>query len=163
MKIKKLTVLCIIIIVAVLYVLAMYIPIFPRIYKGNRIEGSIQISVNQKPIDIRSCNFDFYDTGNVSFYENTAHIALKGGEYGGYTITVTGSDFDVPITINIHQYNWHQITRFDMKADIVNESKICSVMMTESATTGETAEIWKQEYSKQVKAENGMYSIFAGG
>lgn len=147
----------------ILSIISRYVLIFPRLYTGDRITGSLKISIDNVPIDIEKCDFTIYDTGDISFNDKTAEISLKGGKHGLYSITVKDGDLAIPINIKVFQYNWHQVTRFDISADIDKKSGICELIIDESSTTDETAVMHKRHRSETAEIKDGAYTIGLGG
>ena len=87
-------------------------PIYYRLYAGDRIKGNVSVTVDGEAImlaeeDISGCR-------KVKINSDSTYIAIKGGEFGGYSFAVNIPNIDKEITIVCSQYNWWTVTRFDL-------------------------------------------------
>lgn len=68
------------------------------------------------------------------------HISAKGGEYGSYIFGVDVPDFDEDIKVTVMEYNWWNVTDFDLTVDIDTdgENVVYTYNYTSIAENGKT-------------------------
>ncbi len=80
---------------------------------GDRIKGNISVTVDNEMISLNMADIHGCDKWNVQGWN--ASVAVKGGEYGRYDIGVDIPGLERSVTVACHQYNWWNVTRFDLE------------------------------------------------
>ena len=109
-----------------------------RLYSGDRITGTLNMTVNDITYNPSEEFFEFYSDGTQKLNESDGHFTIKGGEYGAYhigfyiennviaDITKDAVFYDLPeSTPLIYTYfnaNWWHITELELDADLVKEN-----------------------------------------
>lgn len=130
---KKAKIIAIISLLILLAFAALAMPIYHRIYDGDRISAQLTIddkstlnkySAEKSDITCKhngqSCDFSFEQNsdGKIS-------LTTKAGESGDYIFTLKLSDMKQDIVIKITQYKWWQITKADYTLSINSNDSKC--------------------------------------
>lgn len=116
-------------------------PIYYRLYLGNRITGSVQLSVDGKLITLdENCFITVEDKHSVQQNGDALDIAFKGGDYGTYEFEIEVPNFSERITVTIMQFNWWNVVDFDIDIaiDTANESVTYTYFYTTISEDGTT-------------------------
>ena len=116
-------------------------PIYYRLYLGNRITGSVQLSVDGKLITLdENCFITVKDKHSVKQNGDALDIAFRGGDYGSYGFEVEVPNFSEKIRVTIMQFNWWNVVDFDIDiaVDTANESVTYNYFYTTIAEDGKT-------------------------
>lgn len=98
--------------------------LFYRIYPFARISGTVTVTVDGKPYVLRSNSISavedtFRSRPLVSIgTTGSAHIRIRGGDYGGYGFLLHIDGVEQPIRINTHHFNWWSVTQFDLAVSV---------------------------------------------
>lgn len=115
---KRLTVILSIIAALILVVTAF--PVAPRFYLGNRINGNVSVTVDGTSYDLSQ--LEVTALGNYNVREKNNKISIRGGKYGRYGFRFNVPETDCTVTVSIMQWNWHQITDFDLDIELSAEN-----------------------------------------
>lgn len=97
----------------ILICLLLYIsPFRSFVYFGDRIKGDIYVYLDGEQIDLCKENFD-----GARISDKGKYVTLKdqGKGYGAHNFNISLQEIDCPITLNVYQWDWHQITRFECR------------------------------------------------
>jgi hypothetical protein len=115
-------------------------PLYYRFfYFGDRITGTISVTTDGEKYDLKasdlSATHDNEKDIKIGFRNeaDAAAIAIHGGEYGPYTLMIHIDGIDFPLEAVIYQYNWYNISKFDLDVSIDHE--------TETITFSSTAQV----------------------
>lgn len=114
---------------AVLFMAACFFckPLYYRLYLGDRITGSIKVSVDGVPLILDESSFSSTLPMKITVNEFDTSVALKGGEYGSYGFDVNIQGVNNPLEVHIHHFNWWSVTEFQINAEVSTEGNIVSV------------------------------------
>lgn len=122
-----------VILLAVVFILSaicfLYKPIYYRLYFGDRIKGTVSVSVDGKAYQLQPKEIQGSDELNLTDNGNIAKLSIHGGEYGGYPICVyiDTADMDaLGFEINCFQHNWWNVTEFKLNIEIDTKQNIIS-------------------------------------
>lgn len=116
-------------------------PIYYRLYLGNRIKGDINIIIDGKPYQYYyMTEFSSIDKAKETT-KGTAHIEMKGGEYGSNTFTIRPHNLDKSITVDCFQTNWWYVTNFNLNIDINTHKETISFKGDYTATDSDGRKI----------------------
>lgn len=98
-------------------------PLYYRLYFGDRIKGNIRVIADGNNIFLDKSSFTGCD--NVREGTDSTYVSRKAGEYGGYNIgfEISAGENIYPVTLSFYQYNWWNVTEFDLTAEIDTENK----------------------------------------
>ncbi len=90
-------------------------------YFGPRISGTVTVEMDGEVYALRAEDFSIQDqplSGNrLTVGENadgSAAVSLRAGDHGRYAFTLKLDGLDRPLLINCYQYNWWNVTRFEL-------------------------------------------------
>lgn len=118
---KKITLTVCIVLTLCVLVCIVYKPIFYRLYRGDRIKGSVELTIDDKPCLLEENYFLFHEDGNVKTDGTAADISIHGGEYGKYTFEILDTPIGEPILISCFQFNWWNVQTFELSINIDTE------------------------------------------
>ncbi len=155
---KRLTVILSIIAVLILAVTAF--PISPRFYLGNRIKGNVSVTVDGTDYDLSQ--LEVTSLGSYKVKEKNGKVSIRGGMYGGYGFRFNVPETDCTVTVHIMQWNWHQITDFDLDIELSTESSglSCYYTATTSETYNNTFERTTDNIEKTIEYTSEGFEIF---
>ncbi len=122
-------------------------PIFYRLYFGDRIKGTVSVSVDGKAYQLQPKEIQGSDELKLTDNGNIAELSIHGGENGGYPICVylDTADMDaLGFEINCFQHNWWNVTEFKLNIEI--DTKQNSISYSGDYTT--IADSGKKCYNK---------------
>lgn len=138
-------------------------PIYYCLYLGNRITGSVQLSVDGKLITLdENCFITVEDKHSVQQNGDALDIALRGGDYGNYGFEIEVPNFSEKIRVTIMQFNWWNVINFDI--DIAIDTTNQNVTYTYFYAT--VAEDGKSLYESGTKTDcigKDNLEIYIGG
>lgn len=115
-------------------------PLYYRFfYFGDRITGTISVTIDGEKYDLKGSDlFATHDNEKdikIGFrnQEDAAAISIHGGEYGPYRLMIQIDGIDSPLEAVIYQYNWYNVSKFDLDVSIDHE--------TETITFSSTAQV----------------------
>ena len=124
------------------------------LYPWDRITGTITVSTDGAPGSLQpnAVSAD-EDTGLFSIprsrlYGNgTARVMIHGGKYGGYGFLLTVDGVEHPMHISAYQYNWWNVTEFDLQVSVDTAEN--TVTLASTAKTLNEDGSWRTvEYSE---------------
>ena len=90
-------------------------------YFGRRVSGTVRVEMDGEPYDLRAGDFSIVKNGHsgerMSVREKadgSARVAIKAGDYGLYGFYLKLDGLEQPIKVMSYQYNWWNVTRFDL-------------------------------------------------
>lgn len=98
-------------------------PMYYRLgFFGKRISGTVRVEIDGAVYDLEAEDFRIIPSvtiGNrLSVREQadgSARVAIKAGNYGKYAFSLQLEGLDRPIRIISYQFNWWNVTRFDLQ------------------------------------------------
>ena len=138
--------------VALLFVVVVFVfckPIAHRFYPFDRITGTVRVTVDGEPYDLKAGDVTGSQYGREDVeveLRKTADgtkLSMHGGEYGPYVLVFHINGTDLPLEAVVYQYNWYNVTEFeldisiDTAAETVTFSSIAEVV-TDSVTEEHT-------------------------
>lgn len=98
-----------------------------RFYPGNRIKGTIKLSVDGEIVhlekdDVRCIYCRNDERISVKNRGDDTKIGIKAGGYGNYDIDLNVPDINEKLEISVMQFNWWNVTNFDINIDIDRSS-----------------------------------------
>ncbi|MBR3552289.1 MAG: hypothetical protein IKN72_02765 [Clostridia bacterium] len=112
---KKVILSCAILLAAAIIFCFTYAPLRLRLYPGNRISGTVQISIDGKDFTLSEKNVWNMDKLKIRFTDNEgAEVYGRAGEYGDYAFELRIDELDRPITVHCFQHIWWNILRFEL-------------------------------------------------
>lgn len=118
---KKITLTVCIILTLCVLVCIVYKPICYRLYRGDRIKGKINLTIDDKPCFIEENNIELHSSGNVKIDGATADISIHGGEYGKYSFEILDTPIGEPVLISCFQFNWWNVQTFELTINVDTE------------------------------------------
>lgn len=100
-------------------------PIRYRLYPGDRITGTVQVTVNGQPVALSADDVSGCDKA-TALPDGSTVVRIRGGGYGNYTFNVVFSDDCAPLAVHCFQHNWWSVMRFDVTIDVSAESGACT-------------------------------------
>ena len=100
-------------------------PIRYRLYPGDRITGTVQVTVNGQPVALSADDVSGSDKVNV-LPNGGVDVRIRGGDYGEHTFFVAFSADHTPLAVHCFQHNWWSVMRFDVTIDVSAESGACT-------------------------------------
>ncbi len=100
-------------------------PIRYRLYPGDRITGTVKVSVNGQPVALSEDDVSGCDKATV-LSDGSVVVCIHGGDYGDYTFYVSVSADCTPLAVHCFQHNWWSVMRFDVTIDVSAESGACT-------------------------------------
>ena len=126
----------------------------PRFHIGDRIHMDINVVENDQMTDVSgltySCvyNRTTEQQCHTEFDDSAAKLSIAGGEYGGYAVTIDGTER--PVEIQLAHANWYDLTDIDIFIDIDHGK--CSYHY-------KTNELSAQMQHGEAELEDGTYVI----
>lgn len=125
-------------------------PLYYRLfYFGDRITGTVSVMIDGekyelKAIDLSAAHDNEKDM-KIEFQNgaDAAAISVHGGEYGPYTLTFHIDGVEFPLEAVIYQYNWYNVSKFDLDVSIDHEAGTITMSST-AQVLSENGE-WSQE------------------
>lgn len=148
------------IIIALLVLAATMFPILPRFYLGNRIKGNVSVTVDGTSYDLSQ--LEVTSLGNYNVREKNGKISIRGGKYGKYGFRFNVPETDCTVTVSIMQWNWHQITDFDLDIELSSENGelSCNYAAKTSKTYNETFKRTVEKYDEKADHNTKGFEIF---
>lgn len=119
-KIILLALLCILVMGSIAFLILMPY----RFYPGNRIKGTIKLSVDGEIVHLEKddvyCRKD--ERISVKNRDDDTKIGIKAGKYGGYDIDLNVPGINEELELSVMQFNWWNVTNFDINIDIDRSS-----------------------------------------
>lgn len=102
-------------------------PVYYRLYPGDRITGTLTVTVDGEAYAPGSEQFDGL-TGFDAHGDGSAALKIHGGEYGAYPIALH-LPFDAvsEIQLRCYQANWWDVAKFDLHMDIQTDAQTVTV------------------------------------
>ena len=91
-----------------------------RVYPGDRIKGTVQLTVDGKAAALTEESFSRVNEEFTvePLNDTTAQISMRGGAYGLYAVNLNNALADKSISIGCFQHNWWNVLRFDLQIAI---------------------------------------------
>ncbi|MBQ5970440.1 MAG: hypothetical protein IJL52_10110 [Clostridia bacterium] len=128
MKKKRVIILCLAFCMVLIASAVLYAPLKARFYHGMRIEGTVTVTVNGTPVELKESSFSSDGNLHLVCSGQTATVSFRGGEYGDYAFDLVGLIEDRIITVHCFQHNWWNLLRFDLTLEIdqkANQIQYC--------------------------------------
>ena len=103
---------------------AVFPAVFYRVYPFARITGTVTVTVDGKPYSlhphsISALEDSHRDTPHSSIKpDGSARVRIHAGRYGMYGFCLTIDDVAQPIRITAYQFDWWNVTRFDLTVSV---------------------------------------------
>ena len=114
-------------------------PYYRFFYLGDRITGTISVTIDGEKYDLKAGDLSAIH-GNkeeikIGFHKeaDATAISIHAGEYGPYRLIIHIDGIEFPLEAVIYQYNWYNISKFDLDVSIDHE--------TETITFSSTAQV----------------------
>lgn len=148
------------IIIAILLLAVTMLPIFPRFYLGSRIKGNVSVAVDGTDYDLSQ--LEVTPLGRYKVKAKNGKISIRGGMYGGYGFKFIVPETDCTVKISIMQWNWHQITDFDLDIELSTENGelSCNYVAETSETYNNTFERTTDRIENTVGYTSEGFEIF---
>lgn len=94
-------------------------PIFYRLYKGDRIRGTVEVVIDDETYSLRESDIELSDAGKVKINaDGTADISIHAGEYGKYGFDISDTTAGRLVSVSCFQFNWWNVTTFELKIEM---------------------------------------------
>ena len=120
-------------------------PVFYHfLFPFDRITGTIHVTMNEETYNLKTDDVtgqcDFKDDISVKAREGAdgLKISIHGGEYGPYSLAIHIDGLNAPIKAVIYQYNWWNVTAFNL--DISIDSAAETITFTSTAKVNNAME-----------------------
>ena len=161
---KSIIIIAVIFAVAVLASVILYFffkPVFYHfLYPFDRITGIVHVTMDGEKYNLISDDvigqYEFKDEINVKVSNDADGLrtSIHGGEYGPYSLTIYIDGYNDPIEVGIYQYNWWNVTKFDL--DISIDSEAATITFTSVAEVNGT----KENHSTTVAISDEQYVFY---
>lgn len=95
-------------------------PLRYRLYPGDRIKGTLTVSVDGQPCALAEEACRLPENGRFKTdADGKAQISVHGGDYGEYPVSVLLPD-GTELRFICFQHNWWNVLTFDLQADVRN-------------------------------------------
>ncbi len=99
--------------------------IYYRCYLGDRITGTVTVTVDGEPYSLKTGSITPYDDSAIwkkprvnYLRDGSARVRIHAGRYGMYGFYLTIDDVVQPICITAYQFNWWNVTNFDLSVSM---------------------------------------------
>ena len=112
-------------------------PVYYRFfYLGDRIRGTVRVTVDGERYELKSSDVSaFFVEQKVDFSfqdgEDGTALSIHAGEYGPYWLTIRVDGLDAPLEAMFYQYNWYNVSKYDL--DIAIDSASETITFTSTA------------------------------
>lgn len=94
-------------------------PIFYRLYRGDRIKGTVEVVIDGETYSLRESDIELSDAGKVKINaDGTADISIHAGEYGKYGFDISDTPAGRSVSVSCFQFNWWNVTTFELKIEM---------------------------------------------
>lgn len=130
------------------------------LYPFDRITGTIHVTMDEEKYNLKSDDvigqYEFKDEINVKVSNDADGLrtSIHGGEYGPYSLTIHINGLNDPIKAVIYQYNWWNVTKFNL--DISIDSAAGTITFTSIAKVNGT----KENHSSTVAISDEQYVFY---
>lgn len=106
------------------------------LYPFDRIAGTVHVTMNGEEYKLKSSDvtgqFDFTEEIAVRVREDAdgASLSVHGGKYGPYSLIIRADGLNAPLEMVIYQYNWWNVTKFNMDISIDNAAETITFTST---------------------------------
>ncbi len=129
-------------------------PLYCRyLFSSNRITGTIFVTVDGEKYDLKDGDvtglYENSDIGvELSNMPDGARVSTLGGDYGPYTLSIHIEGMDTPLTVVVYQYNWWNVTEFDLTVSVDTSAGKISIK-SKAKVLNETIFIGQEEHSTE--------------
>lgn len=141
-------------------------PLYYRFfYFGDRITGTISVTIDGEKYDLKGSDlFATHDNEKdikIGFrnQEDAAAISIHGGEYGPYRLMIQIDGIDSPLEAVIYQYNWYNVSKFDLDISIDRAAETITFSST-AQVFNETGELSKENRTTTAVFSDGRYTHY---
>ena len=121
---RKILLICAVLLAAAVIFCFVYAPLRLRLYPGDRIRGTVQLTVDgsRRMLNEKSVQ---NDGGFQIQYtdDGAADVRSRGGDYGDYAFELLLDELDQPIIVCCFQHNWWNVQRFELQITVDTASQ----------------------------------------
>lgn len=130
-------------------------------YPWNRINGTICITIDGKEYKLKESDV----TGSheseeigIGFRNGTdgTKVSIHGGDYGPYTLMIHVDGISAPLEVVVYQYNWWNVSEFDLDISIDNTKETISFNSTAQVLDEDGIKV-TEKHSTRAKFSDGYY------
>ncbi len=155
---------CVLVIPVLLVVICFAFPQLPlRVYPGDRIKGTVQLTIDGETITLREDSFlRVNDDVKVRIRENkAARISMQAGEYGSYGVNLVDDHLDRSVSINCFQHDWWNVMRFHLEITVDTKTQQITYF-GHCITFGDNGRRINEPISQTQPITDGFYQIHFG-
>lgn len=120
-------------------------PIAHRFYPFDRITGTVSVTVDGEPCALKAGDVTGWrgrEEVEVGFRETAdgAKLSIRGGDYGPYVLVFHINGTDIPLEAVVYQYNWYNVTEFDLNISIDTAAETVTFSSTAEVVTDSNTE-----------------------
>ena len=140
----------------------MYYRVF---YFGDRISGTASVTIDGEAYELKTDDISAIHGSSKEIKArfrseaNAAAISIHGGEYGPYTLIVHIDGIDLPLEAVIYQYNWYNVSRFDLHITIDREAETITLSSTANVLS-ENGEWSTEDHTTTAGFSDGKYEHY---
>ena len=142
--------------------------LYYRVYLGDRIQGTVTVSLDGEFYPLKTGSIIPYDpyveTPRVTYRsDGSARVRIHSGAYGMYGFCLTIDGVAQPIHITAYQFNWWNVTSFDLSVSIDTEANTVTFStVTEQLHNNGTAYTYVRTQTFPLSESEIVFSIVDG-